>query len=267
VTNGASKRWFPHRKALDAPRARLFCFPHAGGGAATFRDWSALVPGEVELCAVELPGRETRFSEPPVASMPALVPPLCDAIGDLRGVPFAFLGHSLGAVVAFEVARELQARGGAMVGAVVACGHRAPHLPPRERPIHGLPDAELELELKQLDGCPPEFWQHQELKELLLPVIRADLALAETYRCAPGSPLSCPILAFGGSDDEDLPARDLESWREHTSSEFRATILPGDHFFVRHRAHELTRAALDALGLPSVQYGARLPSPRRSGAG
>lgn len=257
--------WFPHRKVIDAPRARIFCFPHAGGGASSFRAWRALLPADVELCAVELPGRETRFTEPAHSSMSTLLPDLLAAVRPLTNVPFALVGHSLGAIVAFEIGRSLAAGHDASRAAiVVACGHPAPHLPRRQTPIASLSDTDLEMQLRKLNGSPPEFWQHPELKELLLPILRADLEVAESYRYTARAPLTWPILAFGGSDDPNVPPADLHAWRDHTSGLFRATILPGDHFFIRNRAPELVRALLDVLGFAPGKFDG-VSSPRARG--
>jgi medium-chain acyl-[acyl-carrier-protein] hydrolase len=227
-----SEPWLPFARPDPTARLRLFCLPFAGGGATVFRSWSQGLPPTVQVCAVQPPGRETRFREPAFTRMPPLVAALADALGPHLGRPFALFGHSLGALVSFELARELRRRGLRSPEGLIVSGHGAPHVPPRRRPIHALPDDEFRAELRHLNGTPAAVLENEELMRVLTPTLRADLAVAETYAPAPGPPLDCPMLALGGAQDTFTPLPDVDAWREHTRAAFDLRVLPGDHFFL-----------------------------------
>ena len=198
-----------------ATRVRLFCLPYAGGGASMFRDWPAALPRALDLRPVRLPGREDRLREPPHTSLPALVDEVAGAIGPLLDWRFALFGHSMGALVAFELAREVRRRGAAPQWLFVA-GCRAPHrLAPSG--LSGLPDARFVSALNlKYGGIPDAFLNAPELLEFFLPVVRADLSLVDSYCYQPEPPLDCPISGFGGIDDPNVGRDELRAWREHT---------------------------------------------------
>jgi medium-chain acyl-[acyl-carrier-protein] hydrolase len=195
------------------------------------------------VCPVELPGRGLRFLEPPVRSICATVSTLSADLRDYLGAPFAFFGHSMGAVVAFELARKLRAEGLATPTHMFVSAHRAPHLPSTSPRRAELPDPELVAELRALNGTPEEVLRDRELLEMMLPIVRADFAACETYTWEEGSPLSCPMVAFGGLRDAEVPRPDLDAWRVHTSGEFSIRLFDGDHFFL----HEGERATLSEI--------------------
>ncbi len=178
-------------------RARLFCLAHAGGGASFFRPWAAALPSHIELCAVQLPGREQRFAEPCFEALEPLLDALIPALTPLFDWPFALFGHSLGALVAFELARRLEAAGTPPLG-LAASAFRAPHLP-AERRLSELPDTEFVAEIAGLGGMPGELLDHPELLETILPALRADFAIAERYRFAPGPKLAVPVAAMAAA--------------------------------------------------------------------
>lgn len=232
-------RWLPYRRPRAAARLRLFCFPYAGGSAAVFRDWPAELPEEVEVCAVQPPGRERRLSEPAYLRMAPLVEGLVEVLRPLLDRPFVLFGHSLGAKVAFEMARRLRELGAPEPAHVLASGCRAPHMPSSERPLHDLPHDELIDELHRLGGTPPAVLEHEELMELLLPLLRSDFELVETYTYEPGEPLACPLSAFGGTDDQEVPGDAVEGWSRMTCGAFRFRMLEGGHFFLHERRRDL----------------------------
>lgn len=233
----SATRWIVRPAPDGAARLRLFCFPYAGAGASMYYGWKELLPRGAELCAIQLPGREDRFGEPPFEEWPVLVERLADALEPALDRPFAFFGHSLGALVAFEITRELRRRGRPQPVHLFVSGRSAAHLPMERTPIHTLPDAEFTEEVAKMNGTPEEVLRHEELMALMLPILRADFRLAETYRYREEPPLSVPLSAYGGAEDEEeYPAR-VEAWREHTRGAFRWEIFPGGHFFVNeHRA-------------------------------
>lgn len=227
-------------------RLRLFCFPYAGGGAGAFRGWSAALPPEVEVCPVYLPGRERRFREPGHTRLEPLVEELHEALLPHCGLPFACFGHSMGAVIAFELARLLE-RGGTTPAWLFVSGRRAPQCPPEREQIHALPDAEFVAKLRELEGTPEEILRDPEMMELVLPVLRTDFAISETYRYREGPPLACPVSALGGTRDAHVGRDDLLAWRDHTRGFFRLRLFPGGHFFLHALQADVLRAVADDL--------------------
>jgi medium-chain acyl-[acyl-carrier-protein] hydrolase len=150
-----------------------------------------------------------------------------------RDKPFAFFGHSMGAVISFELTRYLRREHGIQPCQLFVSGNPAPQVPPREPPIYDLPQSEFLNEIRQLNGTPPELLDHPELMSLLIPMLRADFKLVQTYVYSAESPLDCPITAFGGLDDEKVTREDLDAWREQTTGNFSIHMLPGDHFFIQ----------------------------------
>jgi medium-chain acyl-[acyl-carrier-protein] hydrolase len=235
------------RHGDPAAPMRLFCFPFAGGGASVFRGWR--LPG-VEVCAIQLPGRESRLHETPFDRLPALVDALAVATRPWRDRRFAFFGHSLGAIVAFELARALRRRGEPLPHHLVVSGCSAPHLVDAVRevpPMSSLPDRVLRERLRRFGGTPDAVLEHPELMELLLPVLRADLALRDGYACAAEAPLRVPVTAFGGRHDAEVPVADVAAWHVHTSAGFAARTFAGGHFFVRTAADEVVAAVAATL--------------------
>ncbi|MBD1879521.1 thioesterase II family protein [Coleofasciculus sp. FACHB-T130] len=212
---------------------RLFCFPYAGGGALNFRTWSQGLPVGVEVCAVELPGRGKRILEAPFTQALPLVQAIAHALLPYLDKPFAFFGHSMGALVSFEVARLLRRKYGISPVHLFVSGRSAPQLPAKEPPIHALPEPAFIEELRRLNGTPEAVLENVELMELLLPILRADFAVLETYVYAAEPPLQCPITAFGGLQDVKVSVERLEAWQQQTSAKFSLQMLPGDHFFVQ----------------------------------
>jgi surfactin synthase thioesterase subunit/glycosyltransferase involved in cell wall biosynthesis len=224
--------WFPNADPTQPAALRLFCFPHAGGGTLMFRTWAAALPEGVAVIPVRLPGRETRISEPPIERMGPLAEALAQAIRPFTGERFAFYGHSMGAVIAFELARELRRQGlpapaGLFVSAARAPQFRLNHVPPPEPS-----DAQLIAELRRLEGVPAEALADEELVKTILPVVRADSALYRNYVYTEEPPLECPIRAYGGTEDPNITRDHLEAWARQTTASFALEMLPGGHFFV-----------------------------------
>ena len=222
--------WFVRFDQLDEPRVRLFCLPYAGGGAAVYRSWCAALPRGVEVCAVRPPGRETRFRERPFHRLGPLVDALVGEVEPHLDVPFAIFGHSLGAITGFELARRLEAAGHPPRHLWVS-GHRAPHLRPTAPPVHLAPDDVILGRLRRYGGTPEAFYENEELVAALLPNVRADMAVSETYRYTDAAPLHCPVTAFGGTEDHLVDADAVEEWERVTKGPFRAHLFPGGHFY------------------------------------
>lgn len=211
---------------------RLFCFPCAGGGASAYRAWHAELPAGIELCPIQLPGREGRHREPPFESLDTLVLAVADAIEPWLDRSYALFGHSMGGLVAFELARELRRRGQPAPHHLFVAGVTPPRPHSDGRSRHRLNDPDLLDELRRFGGTPARLLDEPEIVRLLLPVLRADLAVVETYqpRCEP--PLSVPIAAFAGAWDPEAPPDAMASWRDQTDAGFQLTTFAGDHFFL-----------------------------------
>ena len=226
-------------------RLRLFCFPYAGGAGTVFRPWRNQLPPGVDVCGIQLPGRGARIYERHYRRISVLVPAIADAIFPLCDRPFAFFGHSLGALIGYEVARYLRREAGREPALLIASGRRAPQIPNDEAPIYALPHDAFIDELRRFNGTPEEVLRDEELMEMLLPTLRADFELCDTYQFGPGEPLTAPITVYGGADDEDDTRDKLEGWQSATSGPFRLRMFPGGHFFL-HTAESLLVRTLSA---------------------
>lgn len=211
---------------------RLFCFPYAGGGALVYRGWHRILPGSIGVYAAQLPGRGDRLAEPPFLDLPALIEPLTEAIKPYLDKPFAFFGHSMGALIAFELARKLRGEYGVEPAHLFVSGRRAPQFPDSDTVTYNLEDAKFIEELRRLNGTPREVLENPELMQLMGPVLRADFQVCQTYVYTDAPPLRCPISVFGGLKDSDVTREYLQPWRDHTSVSFTLRLLPGDHFFL-----------------------------------
>lgn len=238
-----------HRMELRRPGLRLFCFPYAGGGPSIFRAFQAELGNRIEVVPVVPPGRASRGSEKPVVSIEEMAELYALEMMPHLDRPFALLGYSMGALVAFETARKLRSRG-AFPDRLIACALAAPHIERRARRIHELPEAEFAAEIRRLNGTPEAVLQDSELMRLALPALRADFRALETYRYRVEAPLECPISAIGGAQDRAVSRNALVAWREHTSNGFDERILPGDHFFLHTRCSLLTYAIRQDLAEP-----------------
>ncbi|NEQ47706.1 MAG: thioesterase [Leptolyngbya sp. SIOISBB] len=213
-------------------RLRMFCFPYAGGAAQIYRHWSVALPPVVEVCAIELPGHGRRIAEPPMTQLAQLVDHLGTTLLSGLNQPFIFFGHSLGALIAFELTRWLRSRQLPLPDLLVVSAARAPHLALTEPPLHQLPKADFLTELNRYGGTPQTVIQNDELMELLLPTLRADFALLETYRYQAQALLSCAIAAIGSKQDAIVSLDEVKSWQTHTAAKFSLDEISGDHFFV-----------------------------------
>jgi len=224
--------WIACRKPNPQARLRLFCFPYAGSGASIFRTWSDALPADVEVCPIQFPGRGTRLMETPFTQLSPLVQALAQALVPLLDKPFAFFGHSLGALVSFELARQLRRQAGIQPIRLFVSADRAPQIPQRNQPIHALPEREFLVELRRLNGIPGKVLEELDLMQIMLPVLRADFAVYETYAYSAEAPFNCPFSIFGGLQDTRVSRGDLEAWRDQTSVSFSLQMFPGDHFFL-----------------------------------
>ena len=245
--NSAQSPWLAYHEPNSRAKLRLFCFPYAGGSALVFNKWRDSLPPFVEVCPVQLPGRGNRLHVPPFTNMDAVVQAACAALLPYFDMPFAFFGHSMGASISFELARLLRREGRQLPLHLYISGRRAPHILDRDPPLYNLPDADLLNELRQLNGTPKEVLEHPELMTMMLPLLRADFSVAETYICETEPPLDTPITVFGGLADKDVTRDDLEAWQQYSTASFKLRMLAGDHFFLNTSQPVLLRLLASEL--------------------
>jgi medium-chain acyl-[acyl-carrier-protein] hydrolase len=225
-------RWILVPQPRPQASVQLLCLAHAGGGASTYHGWSAQLRPQIEVGAVQLPGHETRMSEPLMTSLGQLVENLAEAVVPRLDRPYALYGHSLGALIAFELARALRGRGQPLPRHLIVSGRPAPHLPVDDLPVAGAGDAEfVDVIAERYGGIPDAVRAEPELMALFVPVLRADLLLAQKYLYREEEPLACPLSAFGGLADTTVGAEAGAAWGTHTSQSFSFERLPGGHFF------------------------------------
>ncbi|BBB92138.1 MAG TPA: thioesterase II family protein [Methylomusa anaerophila] len=227
-------------------KLRLFCLPYAGGGALIYKEWAKAFPADVGVYPIQLPGRENRLAEPPFYKMSQLVEAISAAIVPYLQRPFIFFGHSLGARIAFELARNLRKKWNIRPCRLLVSGSRAPQIA-EPKPIHHLPDDEFVKELRRLSGTPEAILQNRELMELFIPILRADFTVDETYVYSEDVPLACPISAFGGKEDMEANQKEIEAWAGHTCGEFTLEMIEGNHFFLQTRKDILLRSVSQIL--------------------
>ncbi|MFE4263623.1 thioesterase II family protein [Streptomyces sp. NPDC056883] len=244
--------WIKRPRVLPEARARLFCVPHGGGGPSSFARWVPGMAPDVEVCLVHLPGREGRLREAPLADLRQIATRVAEAMAPLLDLPFAFFGHSMGSIIAYEAALLLDGE----PRHLFASASPPPHRVEEEPPFAHLPDAEFLAEVRRsYEGIPDTVWNDAELMRLMLPSMRADFAAYESYRWRPSEPLRCPITALGGKDDPLVPDGTLADWSELTSGDFRTEMFAGGHFYVneaRPQVQELVREALVTV-VPAVK--------------
>jgi medium-chain acyl-[acyl-carrier-protein] hydrolase len=234
--------WLVPLRSNRAAKLRLVCFPYAGGGPGAYRSWPDLTLPTVEVWAAQPPGREARLGEPPQRRIGPVIEGLAAAFAPLLDRPFAFFGHSMGALLAFELTRRLRAEHARQPLCLFVSGAGAPHLPLRREAIHDKDDAGFAEGLRRMNGVPAGVMDNPELWGLFAPTLRADMTLCETYALTPGEPLDCPLSALGGLEDPDVLREDLDAWRQHTRGPFQVRMLPGDHFFIDTKRPQVVEA-------------------------
>ncbi len=231
--------WISPNRGVSQNKPQLFCFPHAGGGGSAYRPWQAALAEVATVLPVFLPGREHRIREQLFDQLCPLAKAAAEAIAPHIGGKFALFGHSMGAFVAFEVARSLRRIGIMACGLWVAAAP-APQLPLRLPPLHNLPDGEMIERLEARYGdLPAEVKASREMMSAITPVIRADLRTVETYHYEPELPLDCPIHVLGGAEDTTVSMAELAAWRLQTGGAFTCRTLPGGHFFLENSQREV----------------------------
>jgi medium-chain acyl-[acyl-carrier-protein] hydrolase len=250
VGHGTGRWWRVLTPRRSDVALRLFCFPHAGAGPSAYAAWARCFPESVEVVGVHLPGRETRISEPSLTALGDMVAAVVPQLKPLFDRPFAFFGHSMGALMAFEVARALQAAGGPLPTHLFVSGRRAPDAAVPDEPLyHRLATADLVERVRAMGGVPEEILEDEELVSLLVPIFRADFMATQTYTYRHRPPLRCPITTLAGDADALTSPALLDGWARQTCGPFRAHVFPGGHFFLLNLAQRVCGVVAAELGL------------------
>lgn len=235
-----TNQWLGQTSPMPQAKFNLFCFPYAGGGASIFRNWQDSLPSTVKIYPVHLPGRESRLREAPLSDLPVIIEAVSRAILPHLDRKFGFFGHSMGAIISFELARYLRWIHGIEPHHLFISGHRAPQLGVRMDKSSHLPEPEFIEVLRGLNGTLPAVLEHPELLDLMIPLLRADFALCENYAYTDEATLTCPMTVFGGLQDE-ITREQLSAWRDQTTGQFTLKMFPGDHFYMRTTEQLLLR--------------------------
>jgi surfactin synthase thioesterase subunit len=236
-----SNPWIVKIKPNPSAKLKLFCLPFAGGSSVAYRDWANVMPTNVELCAIEIPGRGLRLAEPLVKNLPELVSRLADGIKDELDRPFIIFGHSMGAATGFELTHYLEEKFTQTPEHLFFSGRGAPHIAERDEPIHKLPRDKFIHKIQSYGGTPKEILAHEELMELVIPIIRADFEVCETYVYQEREPLNIPLTALGGLTDDSVTRDEVEEWKIHTKKEFNLRMFPGGHFYLQDQIPTLVQ--------------------------
>ncbi|MFG3697379.1 thioesterase II family protein [Micromonospora sp. NPDC047620] len=240
------KAWLRRYRPVPSPRLRLVCLPYAGGSAAAYREWAALLPHDVELLAVQYPGRQDRLAEPCVDDLSRMADLVTGALQGEFGCDVAVFGHSMGAAIAFEVALRLEILHGVQVAHVFVSANAAPNRRPT-RQLHRAPDDELVAEMNRLGAADMWLLADEDIRQLVLPAFRSDLRLIETYRHRPGALLSAPMTVYAGAADADVEVDEVAAWREFTAGPSELRVFPGGHFFLHEETEDLVRDVVARL--------------------
>lgn len=245
------RRWRADPTPTHCAELRLFCLPCAGRGAGMYRRWRAEAPHQLEVCAPELPGRGSRLGETPFRRLAPLVAALADAVSTMLDRPYALFGHSLGGLIAFELARTLRARGARQPAHLFVSGMSAPGTTLTQPMIHCGSDDEVKARLRLLDGTAPDLFDNDQLMALMLPTVRADFSVLETYEYREQPPLAVPITVLSGIADPVVRPATLAGWRRQSTRGSQLRLLPGGHFFLDTALPEVMATIADALRLPA----------------
>jgi medium-chain acyl-[acyl-carrier-protein] hydrolase len=266
-TMQSSDSYFFRPRPNPTARLRLFCFHHAGGSNTLFHHWRDRLPAHVELLLARLPGHGDRSSETPSKRMSPVVREAAEAMAPYLGEPFALFGHSMGASVAFEVARLVRRGHGVQPSRLLVSSCQAPQCLRFALPTYNLPDPEFIEKLRGLNGTPQPLFDNQRLLLAMLPMIRADVELLQTYEYAADAPLDCPITVFGGLQDHVVKLAGLMGWRKQTTAQAVVHLLPGDHFFLNSFQQTFLELLSDELNQCVPPYGvAQGPRPEARAA-
>ena len=247
MTEANASRWLHPVPNRPTPDVRLFCLPYAGGSTRIFRPWLAKLPSQIELCAIQLPGRESRLRERPFSDAILLANAITNIIAPYLNAPYVLFGHSMGALISFEVARRIRALRLRPPLKLIVSGAPAPDRRASTYRTSSMTNFNVASRLKELGGTPPAVLNDPELLQLLFPLFCADFSVTDSYLYEPQAPLSCSITALCGRDDPTVDSARAEAWKEQTIKRFCLRMLAGNHFFIDENRQEFLAALLVEL--------------------
>lgn len=240
-------RWIAHYTPKPAAAIRLFCFPYAGGRASIYYTWAQKLPDFIDVVPIELPGHGTRLNEPLYNSLQRLATEAGDALASLFDLPFALFGHSMGALLSFELAHYVRNEYDARAQHLFLSASRAPHIQNPQLKVHTYPDDVFLEQIRRLEGTPATVLDEPELVDLILPILRADFAVCDAYDCTRDQPLPCEMTVFGGVQDPMVKRDHLAAWEEYCDGTFTLRMFPGGHFFVQSAESTILRYIAKSL--------------------
>lgn len=226
-------KWILRPKYQRNAKMRLFCFPYAGSsGMVSYKFLVDSLPNSIEVCPIELPGRGLLINEKLISNLDEVVNGISEEMKDFFDLPFVFFGHSMGALISYELTHKIYALYNRTPQKLYISAYRVPSIERNEKIMHKLGIIEFKSELLKIDGIAQDIWEHEELMDLMLPIIKNDYKLCETYKYLPKEKLQCHITAFGGTDDKDVTKVHLADWNKFTACDFELVMFEGDHFFM-----------------------------------
>ncbi|HLO89367.1 MAG TPA: SDR family NAD(P)-dependent oxidoreductase [Nostocaceae cyanobacterium] len=243
----SGNNWVINAQLNTDAKLRLFCFHYLGGGASAFRQWPDSFPPEIQVCPIQLPGRESRISEQPFYRIESLVETLAQVLHPYLDRPFAFYGHSMGALISFELARQLRRQHGLIPVHLFAAAYYAPHSISPFQKISDMKESELISSLPRLLDAPESLLKNTEFIEALLPTVKADLQIVGKHVYSEEQPLDCPISAFGGLQDKEVSYDDLSVWDKHTQRKFNLQMFLGKHLFLLSDREMVSQSIIQEL--------------------
>ena len=247
-TENSDSSWIIFPKPNPAAKMRLFCFPYAGGGTSLYRPWAERLSDDIELGIIILPGREHRITEPLVNELTTIVSKIESNILSFLDKPFAFLGHSIGSLISFELMEVLNKNYNKKPDYYFVSAYAAPHIKNRKLRMSELGDDELINTLKNYNGTPPQVLENPLILEYLLPIVRADFSIYDNYKYVERETLNCPLSVFMGKED-DIEENALQAWRNYTDKEFELHKFNGGHFYINDYTEEVIEIIHKSLNL------------------
>jgi medium-chain acyl-[acyl-carrier-protein] hydrolase len=248
------KRWLPRLGTNPDASIRMFCVPYAGGGASVYYPWREAVPPRFELCPIQLPGREARADEACIDDFFQMVEVLAPIVGRHLELPYVIYGHSMGAGLAFELARRLARDYGKPPLHLFVGAHRSPNKPYSYPTVQSVSGDQVLKILMRFNGMPRAILENQELLDMFLPILRSDLSVCETYAYEGQLQLDCPITLFTGASDGNVPPHEIAGWEAQTTAHFTHHIIDGDHFFLKSHKEVLLEKMFTSLTCDKDKY-------------
>lgn len=243
-----SNPWFINYKNNPSKKISLFCFHHSGGGASTFFPWIEHLSPFIELIAIQLPGRETRFNEKLTNNLDKILESLSEGFNPFKETPFFLFGHSLGGLLAYEFAKKIYENYSVYPKHLIVSAAKAPHIP-RKRDLHTLDDRALTEKLKIFAGVDDKILDNEEFLKLFLPIIRSDFSISDNYKSSPIIPLQCDITHLSGKEDKTLNEQDILEWGKYTKVNFKSLTFQGGHFFIKNNQDAIIQYINDLASL------------------